>query len=262
MRLLLCAALLIARSASAHEFWIEPADYTPNNNQRLIAEVRSGESFEGEAYPFMPERIVRAEIVNVTSRSQLTGRSGDRPAIQYNADEGIQILSYQSTASIHVHQQFSKFREFLEADGLQWVEAVHFERNLPQSGFSEKFTRYAKSLVSVGGVSGYDRQVGQPYEMVVLSRLYGEEDNHDFTIQLLSAGQPVNNAQVTVFQKAPTESMDNTPLKLRTNEFGKVSVPRGKGGAYLVSAVIMERGERVPWHSHWTSVTFHAQGSR
>ena len=262
MRRLLCAALFFTCSASAHEFWIEPVAYTVPDNERLIAEVRSGESFEGDAYPFMPERIVKAEIVNENSRRQLTGQRGDWPAIQYNAEDGLQILSYQSTASIHVHQQFSDFKDFLEADGLQWVEAAHFERNLPRSGFSENFTRYAKSLVSVGGAAGYDRQVGQPYEMVVLSRLYDEEDSHDFTIQLLSAGQPVNNAQVTVFQKTPTESMDNTPLKLRTNEFGKVSVPRGEGGAYLVSAVIMERGDRVPWHSHWTSVTFHAQGSR
>ena len=56
MRLLLYAALLAhVAPASAHEFWIEPIDYTVDKNQPMLAEVRSGEHFLGDVFPFMPD---------------------------------------------------------------------------------------------------------------------------------------------------------------------------------------------------------------
>ena len=255
LKKILTLALVGVAPVSAHEFWIEPLDYTLDSGQVLEAEVRSGEFFEGDVFPFMPQRIVAAEVVNDTSRVSLQGRAGDFPALTHRVNDGLSIVSYQSTPSTHTHSNFAEFQHFLQEDGLQWVEQVHRERKLPVENFSENFTRYAKALVTAGKVSGQDQAVGLPYELIVMSPM-GDNQAVTVELQLLARGEPAQNTQVTVFRKKSGSLASDEPLKLRTNRYGQVSIPVTGGHEYLASAVIMTAGKEVPWHSHWTSVTF------
>jgi uncharacterized GH25 family protein len=256
LKRLIVASLLSCTEVNAHEFWVEPLDYTIASTQSIKAEVRSGEYFEGEYFPYMPERIVRAELVGEGSRRPFSGQRGDIPALEHEANSGLQIIGYQSTSSVHTHQDFAEFRRFLDEDGLHWVEAAHKQRKLPAGGFRERFTRYAKSLISVDEAAGHDRAIGLPYELLVLSPLYGVANTRSIELQLWVKGQPTSGTQVTVFQKYEGVQQDRNPRKLVTDDEGKVSFPVGDGGEFLVSAVVMELGSDVPWHSHWTSITF------
>lgn len=255
LKKILTLALVWGTPVSAHEFWIEPLNYTLDAGQVLKAEVRSGEFFEGEVFPFMPQRIVAAELVNGTSRASFRGRAGDLPALTHRVNDGLSIISYQSTPATHTHNDFAEFQQFLREDGLQWVEHAHHERRLPTRDFNENFTRYAKTLVSAGRVTAQDQAVGLPYELIVMSPI----DSHraaTIDLQLLAHGKAVQDTQITIFQKKSGLSSSDQPLKLRTNRDGQVSIPVINGNAYLASAVIMTEGQQAPWHSHWTSVTF------
>jgi uncharacterized GH25 family protein len=255
--LTLAPAVIMAwtATASAHEFWIEPLDYTPANGQLLQAEVRSGEFFSGDVFPYMPQRIVAVEVVEGDTRIPYRGRAGDFPALTHRADNGIIIVGYQSTPSTLTHSDFAEFQHFIAEDGLQWVEQAHHERELPTTSFEENFTRYAKTLVSVGGESGRDQHIGLPYELVVLSPLYAS-DTGTIELQLLAGGKPAQDTQVTIFSKKTGAPASDNPLKPRTDQYGQVSIPATAGTEYLASAVVMTEGEQVAWHSHWTSVTF------
>lgn len=252
----LLLTLMAGSAASAHEFWIEPLDYTINSQQSLRAEVRSGEFFSGEVFPYMPERIIKTELINQDDRRLISGLPGTMPALQEKVSQGIQIVTYQSTPSVLTHRDYSSFQQFLSEDGLQWVDSAHRERRLPPTGFQEKFTRYAKTLISVDGVPGNDQAIGLPYEIVVMSPLYTPDEPQDIDIQLLAEGQPVNDVQITVFKKPVGSSRAGSPIKLRTDHQGQISFTAAKGTEYLASAVIMTEEQKIPWHSHWTSVTF------
>ena len=48
---LLCAALLSAPLARAHEFWIEPLSYEARVGGKIEGVLRNGEFFKGSSYP-------------------------------------------------------------------------------------------------------------------------------------------------------------------------------------------------------------------
>jgi len=116
---------------------------------------------------------------------------------------------------------------------------------------------------------------------LVLNQLYTDDGQNGFTLQLLEHGQPVADAQISIFRKTHGAKSDPEPLRLRTDQQGIVvlaalarhalfpakfpalfstlaqalsPVPRTE---YLASAVIMKEGDaEVAWHSHWASTTF------
>ena len=78
-------------------------------------------------------------------------------------------------------------------------------------------------------------------------------------LQLLAQGSPAVDVQVTVFRKNLGEAAGDEPMKIRTDQDGRVTFAVSEGVEYLASAVLMREGVNVPWHSHWTSVTFAVQ---
>ncbi len=249
---------------SAHEFWIEPDVAQIGVGDGFSATLRVGQDLAGSTYSYIPARFERFTITANGATKPVESRVGDNPALQMEADQlGLHIIAYQSKFETLTYSSAEKFQQFLDYEGLDWVQDAHERRGLPSENFKENYTRFAKALVQVGpysfNSSSNDRAVGLPIELVALQSPF-EPNRNQIEVRLLRSGNALADIQVATFQR----NVDGTVSRrlTRTNGEGIAEIEIIGDGFVLVSAVQMEAlvagaGEAAPvWQSLWASLSF------
>jgi len=244
----------------AHELWVDPEIASANMQTKIAAHVRVGQNFRGPKQYYIPEDINETYITDVAGRTDLKGIIGDELIFDRLAKHpGLQILTYHSNPLKLTYKKFEKFEKFVTGKGLNWVLDEHKKRGLPELGFYESYTRYAKALVTRGSTAGSDKQTGLMFELIALKNPY-EFKNSDaenmLPVKLIWKGKPFANSQISVFENTGDEVKST---HIRTNEAGIANLPITQNASYLLNSVQMtaelpETG--VVWKSHWASLTF------
>ncbi len=251
----------------AHEFWVEPVDFTPSVNDNIVANLKVGQDFKGNPLAFMTVDFEDFEMTlgdrdSNKVATEISTRFGDIPAVnQANLGAGLTILSYVSGNSMVVYPSYEKFTEFLEKEGLNWVLEEHRKRELPKFGFTEAYQRFSKSLIAVENSKGNDYALGLRFEWVVNDNPYRKtEKGKNIRAQLLWEEKPFANSRAIVFS--------NTDGKIEhtlytTNDQGEISIPTKINTIYMISAVHMIQpgmaltgSTGAVWKSLWSSTTF------
>lgn len=262
MRSLILAALVSFASASAafaHEYWIDPEDFTVAPGEDIRANFRVGETFAGAAQIFNPNRLRRSEIVAGNRRSGIQSRIGDRPAVSQAAPEGLAVIVVETGNSTLTYSEFEKFESFVTHKDARWTLQDHRARGLPDSGFKEVYSRYAKSLVAVGGGAGSDRVMGLETEIVALKNPYTDDLSGGFPVQVLYRGAPRSGEQLEIFERAPSGAVRVSTVT--TDERGRANVSVRRGHVYMLDSVVLRStGSNNPnapvWESLWANLTF------
>ncbi len=259
---LLCAALLIAPSAKAHEFWIEPLSYSVAVGDKIEGMLRNGEFFKGSSYPFVERGFTRFEIYNRSGGQPVPGRNGDSPALQIKAEKGgLHVAAYASTVSTVVYKKFEKFKSFVDSKGLGHIVDQHRAEGLSEEKVVETYYRYSKALIKVGSGAGRDVKVGMPIELVAELNPYTSAGADGVRFRLFWLGKPLPNWDVQVFKKAnPTDKGELSHYTTDSN--GRVFVPAEGGGDFLVNAVQITKprasdaARNAQWESIWAATTY------
>ncbi len=255
--------------SSAHEFWVEPKDSNVESGGSIQATLNVGQDLKGNTYSYLPPRFERFTVTVAGDTYDVPGRAGDNPALNMAAEKnGLHIFAYQSKPEKLIYSERKKFQAFLDYEGLDQVLSMHDARGLPDKGFRENYTRFAKTLVQVGNLSGgdEDQPVGLPIEIIADGNpVRNESDQLD--VQLLYEGRPLADVQIAVFHRYLDGNFDRTLA--RTNSMGRARLALNGSGFYLLSAVHMlavnenadgEDKLRLPaWHSLWASLSFHRE---
>jgi len=255
-----CLAIPVFSIAEAHEFWIEPVDFTVAQGEKIEAQNRIGQMLKGDPHPFIASTFVRFTLTDSAGTRDVEGALGDRPALQVMPErDGLHIAAYQSTVSTLTYREAEKFQRFVSKEGLDGVLAAHAARGLPETGFAEGYTRFAKALVAVGEGRGADKALGLRFELVALSNPY--TDAGPTEVQLLQEGAPAPDIQVAVFRRDGTGTV--TREVMRTGADGRARIERRGAALVLVSAVTMVEPREalaarkgVVWHSLWASLSW------
>ncbi len=251
-------------TVTAHEMWIQPLNYTVKLGNKIFANEIVGQDFKGNKYAYLESSYKNLNISVGENTKAVKSRLGDLPTIQeVTMEEGLHIITAETTSSDLTYETPEKFANFLKADGLEWVFEAHKKRGLPEKGFKEMYRRSPKALVKVGHGKGQDRALGLPLEWVVETNPYTTQGN--ITARLLWQGEPAANMHVNVFNKPKRTSPNSELIKtnLRTDAEGRIEIPRAKGGLFLINSVkmiqpdakITEQTDAV-WESIWGSLTY------
>lgn len=259
LRLLVASGftLLSYSTGMAHEYWIEPLDFSPALNEATAANLKVGSDFKGQPLSYIPQFTNGYQITNQNGVTELEGMAGDRPALAYSPEvSGLNIITYQTTKSRVTFQKWDKFETYVTLQGMTDIILRHRARRLPESDFSEGYSRYAKSLVAVGGKnSGSDMYTGMRIELVALQNPYALNPGDELAIQLLFQGEPLNDHQISVF----TDDAEVSVERVRTDENGQITFTIQDNTNYLLNAIKMVdlegQGKEV-WESYWASLTF------
>jgi hypothetical protein len=251
----------------AHEMWIEPDDYHVEDGAVVTARLVNGQSFDGMVVRYFPKQFVRFTLSLGDTEVSVPGRVGDTPALNMPAlGNGLHIATFQSSGDFLSYAEIEKFAKFVKHKDLSAslgtdVLARHAERNLPQTGFWEHYTRFSKALIGVGDAEGADRRMGLETELVALTNPFTDDLSDGMKVQLFWNEAPRADAQIELFSKAPDGVVTVTLHRTDTN--GVVSLPVSAGYSYLVDAVILREpvqatsGDReIAWESLWAALTF------
>ncbi len=246
MRPLFAVLVLLAASAEAHDFWIEPSSFTPAAGQIVSLRLRVGEHLRGEPVPRRPERIERFFARDGSGEREVPGRENRDPAgILTIGDAGTTIVAYRSRPTLHEPQAAGAFERYLREEGLERVIEQRKKRGESSKAGTEIYSRAAKSLLRTGGGEPADRVLGRRREIVRSGDAF----------RVLFEGQPLANALVVALRRGAEAS----PLRARSDAEGRVVYPKLSSGMWLVKTVHMvpaPTSAGADWESIWASETF------
>ncbi|KII18001.1 DUF4198 domain-containing protein [Phaeobacter sp. S60] len=268
--LLALAANTVGRAALAHEFWIAPEKYQVKLGASVQADLRNGQVFSGARLPYFDRNIARFEIWDQAEARPYSGRMGDLPALQLEPPaEGLLVVAHETTPDDLTYDSWEDFAKFAAHKDFTDIEQRHSARNLPRTGFAERYTRHAKSLIAVGSGAGSDRAIGLLIEFVALANPYSDDLSAGLPVELRFQDRPRSHAQVEVFERAPDDTVSITLI--RTDADGRAVVSVKSGHVYLLDAVVLRpldpeatsghdsatTGKPAPvWQTHWAALTF------
>ncbi|QXT41313.1 DUF4198 domain-containing protein [Gymnodinialimonas ceratoperidinii] len=246
--------------ATAHEFWIDPRDFTVEVGAPLVADLRVGQEFSGAAMSYLPRNFDLFSVATPEETREAEGRFGDVPALNMEGlDEGLAVIAHQTTANQLTWSTWERFLNFANHKDLGDVTAMHEERGLSQEDVTEDYIRYAKSLVAVGEGEGEDARVGMRAELVALANPYTDDVSGGMPLQLWYDDALQADYQVELF--AEDAEGEVTITLHRTDAEGVVVLPVEPGMTYMADAVFLEAVEPAAegdpiWVTHWANMTF------
>ena len=254
-------AILVARPAAAHDFWIEPSAFRPAPGTDVTAALRVGQKLHGEPLPRNPMLIDRFILGTNGPEVPVGGVPGDDPAGSVRVGEpGLHWIGYQSHP-YPVVLDATKFEDYLKAEGLERIVEERSRKGQRTAPARERFYRCAKSLLDVQGEkpaaekSGIDVQLGFTLELVPLKSPYALSPGSELPVRLSFRGKPIVDALVVAINKDDPDK----PVSARTNAKGLVALRLVHPGFWLIKAVHMEAAPPdagVDWESWWASITF------
>ncbi|MEM7321400.1 MAG: DUF4198 domain-containing protein, partial [Pseudomonadota bacterium] len=215
--------------------------------------------FEGASQAYFENRTERFDLISGAKSTEYSGRMGDVPAlVSQNLSEGLLLSVHQTRPSSLKYNAWEKFQAFADHKDFPDIRRRHEARGLPDSGFRESYTRFAKSLIAVDSGQGQDRQTGLEIEFVALANPYTAPLNGIMPVQLFYQNAPRRDAQVEVFERRPSGDVRITLF--RTDDRGMVDIPVTSGHTYLLDSVLlrpMTPDQGAVWETLWAALTFH-----
>jgi len=252
--------MLAASPVCAHEFWIEPHEFRVTPEAEIAADLRVGQDFKGDAFPYIPSRFAAFRLHDRLGETDVDGIAGDLPALALTPrTQGLSIFTYVSGGERIRFSDWEKFASYLALEGLDAIPALHDARGLPRDDISEIYTRCAKTLVAVGGASkDEDRATGMRLELVAGQNPQTLSPGAEMSFTLMWEGEPLADTQVALFRKAQDGGAGTRTLT-RTDENGRASFTLPAQGAYMAASVHMIEApadRNADWQSYWASLTF------
>jgi uncharacterized GH25 family protein len=251
-------AFLLATSAAAHDFWIEPSTFHPPVDGTVTASLRVGQQLHGDPVPRMPPLIERFVLRGPAGESRMLGRPGADPAgITRIAAPGLYWIGYQSNA-YPLTTDAAKFESYLKEEGLERIAALRAKNGQSAAPGREQFYRCAKALLETPGAAAkgvFDTPLGFTLELVPRKNPYTMKSGGELPVALSFRGKPLANALVVAMNREHPDQ----PVRARTDAKGHVKLRLAHPGFWLVKAVHMEpapAGSDADWESWWASVTF------
>ena len=248
--------------AKTHEFWIDPLEFTVEPSGAVVADLRVGTEFEGSSQSYIPRNFDRFFVVQNGAAAKVPGTVGDRPAMNFPAqEEGLMVVVHQTTDQVVTWDTWQKFENFVLHKDSAWVLDEHLAKDMPEEGVREVYSRYAKSLIAVGEGAGKDIVSGMLTEIIALENPYTDNMDDGITVGVLYQGKPRKVTQIEVFERAPDGAVSIFTQK--TDGRGVATIPVKPGHKYMLDSVVLRltdkkttNGPQFHWESLWANMTF------
>ena len=256
----LLTLFLAAAPATAHDYWIEPATFSPAAGKPVAVRVYVGDHFKSEGErPFQKKPTVRFRLVSAKETADLarTGREGRTPMGEAVCPRpGCHWIDLRRGA-VPIKLEADKFNRYLAAEGLDAVREQRRRAGEDRQPGRERYSRCLKCLLRVGaGDDAWKRVLGQQLEIVPLADPASVKPGGTLRVRVQFEGKPLAKAAVFALRK---DGGKVTTQRLRTDAEGTAAVVLAGKGVWLVRLVHMRRctgNADADWESVWAALTF------
>lgn len=250
----LIALTCLGAPAAGHDFWIEPASFTPRPGARVGVGLRVGEGWIGDPVPRRSAAFERFEVLGPAGRGPLPGVAGVDPAglLEVSAP-GAYWLLYESRPR-RIRLAAPVFESYLREEGLEHVLDERARAGDSERPATESYSRCAKALVVTGGAPAQSPPpiAGCRLELVPAGELPAAGGS--VRMRLLFDGRPLAGALVAALERSAAAAVE----RRRSDASGVVGFDLTPG-VWLIKAVHMEAADPATgadWQSWWASLTF------
>jgi uncharacterized GH25 family protein len=252
---------VLAPGTLAHDLWLVPPAGEARVGAPVEVEVSVGMDFPTSLHSLDPQRLTM----------QVLGPGGARAEVALRRDEPEQrtLATFTPTAPgawllsgvtrpNRLESEAAKFNEYLLHDGLPHVLAGRMDRGELERDAAERYSKYVKALVAVGGAASGEAAcaaLGQELEIVPLADPLGVPVGATLAVQVLFRGAPLERANLCWDHPGNGEDFSGQTW---TDSEGCALIPIAKGGPMTLRLVHMTRPMAADheWESFWASYTF------
>ncbi len=197
--------LAAAGSASAHDFWIQPADWRPPLTEPVDISILVGHGPDRQRTPIQASRILRFDTVSANGRrTDLRGRlhmgeARSDATIVFDAP-GAYLLVLETDDRAESHLPAHRFNDYLRAEGLTPAIDLRARTGRTDADGAENYSRHAKAIVQAGAPgtgsqAAVTRPAGMALEIVPEQSLLAAAGK-SFTVRIYYHGRPLVGALV------------------------------------------------------------------
>lgn len=244
MRTLVTAAALcvVASSAAAHDFWLQPLQWQAIPGRPMPFTVEVGHGASRERWAADARRLLtlteRASGGSVNIRPLFKAGGKTPHFTRVFRRKGLHILSLTSTNAFSDLPAIG-FNEYIKEEGLTPAIDARARAGTTDRNGREYYSRRAKTLIQVGRPRPGDdaiatKPIGLTLEIVPLKNPYALNSDHILPVQVLYEGRPLPGALV----KLTNLEFDARPLRTaRTDATGRASFAVPQAGSWLVNVI-------------------------
>jgi uncharacterized GH25 family protein len=263
---LLSALLLVFGtfvSANAHDYWIAPQNYQPQVGQSVAIKLFVGDHFSEDKERTLNRKMTVDFLLhngataprNLTVEEQFT----KTPVAQFVINKpGTHVISMQRNWA-QIEMTGDKFHQYLEHEGLHHIIAQRKQAGEADKSASERYRRYLKSLIVVGGqrTSTWSKPLGHKLEIIPLSDPTVAKQNDIVQFRVLLDNNALPNVQLAALGRQADKVTD---IHTTTGKNGVASLKLPHTGEWLVRLVYLRRCSQkdvgADWESFWAALTF------
>ncbi|WP_167855247.1 DUF4198 domain-containing protein [Hymenobacter wooponensis] len=249
----------------AQEFWLEPARFSIAPGAALHIRVFTGENFQGKRWAGKAKRVTQLLHRTPTGLENQTAAATAADSLHTTltfVQPGTHLVAL-TTDYAFLQLSAADFTTYLQETGLGHVIALRKQRGEADKPGREAYQRCATTLVQVGAplpqdtARAWSRPLGLTLEIVPEQNPALLKSGMSITLRVLAAGRPLAGQLVQVWQRGDLQN--RPPLKLRSNQNGRVLFRLQAPAQYLVSTVQMVPAQaqlQTEWQSTWSTFTF------
>lgn len=200
--LAVAAAVAVAPTADAHDFWLEPEKFAAARNEAVAVRFTIGHAGAHEPWNLRPEKVAglkscvadRCEDKSDVIADALKERG--RAVVAF-ASPGTHILAFESRHSFSALEG-PAFTDYARKEGLAAVLNDRAARGVESEPGRELYSRRAKSLIHVSGEEPADvsAAVGHTLEIIPLKNPYALSTGEALPVRVLFEGAPLAGATI------------------------------------------------------------------
>ena len=255
--------LLIAGSASAHDFWLQPRSWqaVPDAPMPFVVEVGHGPfrqkwGADGGHLLALGD-LARGGTIDIRA---LFKAGGEQPHLtRIFQRKGLHVVSLVSTNAASDLPSI-RFNDYIKVEGLTPIIDARTRAGTMNANGRELYSRRAKALIQVGPPSAGDdalatRPIGLSLEIVPLRNPYSLGPDHVLPVRILYQGRPLRGAPV----KLTNLEFDARPLRaVRSDGDGRASFQVPQVGSWLVNVIWSQpvKSPDADFQTTFSSLTF------
>lgn len=248
-----------ALATLAHDYFLLPEDFFLKKGNDLKVALMVGDEFknlEGRKYQSSMTKTFSLRMGKKPVDFLAISKDSLAPVLTYKTTEtGLHLLEMsRNYASITLKKE--DFLNYLVEEGLLKIQDSLTKS--PQINFTEKYTRYLKTLVSVDKPTGgiYNEKVGHQLEIILDNNPYKLNYGDDLSATILFKDKPLKTTAAELVVKSGDGKVHVT--KVNSDENGKVYFKVNREGTYLVRLVYMQKckDKSADFESWWASYSF------
>ena len=258
---LLALGLCVAFDCCAHEFWVQPSQFSIPPRTALSLTLEVGDGAVRQQSPIPLQRITRFDAIGssgepIDMRASLAATTKRDIVLDV---PGTYVLSIETDNRAYSHQSAERYNAYLENEGL--TPALEYrmrEHAMHVDGF-ERYSRAAKSIVLVGAPgaqSHVTKPLGLPLEIVPVVSPYSLPRSASLPVRILYDGRVLPGALVKLIDL----DQDLAPVDARRSDaLGVVTFAMPRSGSWLVSVVWTKQLTNSPdadFETIFASLTF------